>query len=400
MGPACGVARWRDDHIDVWTASQGVFQLRQDLAAVFGLDESDFTLTHVEGPGCYGHNGADDAAFEAVCLARHGGGRPVRLLWSRADELGWAAYGPAAVVDLEVGVDDAGAMVRWHAELTGNGHSTRPGTVPEGPSFLSAPALGRGVARTIARDSQPLTMNGAGRNSVPCYRIPEMEILSHRLLEMPIRTSALRSLGANVNVFAIESMVDEVAAGLGVDPVAFRLAHLDDPRMREVLETAAARAGWSDERPSGTALGLAAARYKNTAAYCAVAAEVEAIDDVRVRRLTLVVDAGSVVNPDGVRNQIEGGAIQTLSWTLKERVRFDRERVTSTSWETYPILRFTEIPPLDVVLIERPDEAPLGVGEAVQAPDHARAPRRPGGRDLIGSFKDAPIGSPSTPVAG
>jgi CO/xanthine dehydrogenase Mo-binding subunit len=362
------VAQWRDARLSVWTASQGVYALRADLARAFGIAPESITVQHVQGPGCYGHNGADDAAFEAAVLARAVDGPAVRLQWSREEELGWEPFGPASVVALEADVDDVGTIVGWRHDFYGNGHNTRPGSLPRDPSFLVAPLLENGFERIIADDAKPYEVNGGGRNSVPIYDVGALRVVGHWLEDMPIRTSSLRSLGAFVNVFAIESFMDELATEAAVDPVEYRLRHLRDPRARSVVEAAARRAGWGEPLPEGRGRGIGFARYKNTAAYCAVVAEVEAVDDLRVRRLAITVDAGMVVNPDGLVNQIEGGATQSLSWTHTEQVRFDRTRVTSNTWEQYPILRFSDVPPIDVALIDRPELPSLGVGEAAQGP--------------------------------
>ena len=213
---------------------------------------------------------------------------------------------------------------------------------------------------------------GAERNAVPLYDFQSMHITCHRLLTMPIRTSALRTLGAFANIFAIESFMDELAAERGEDPLAFRLRYLKEPRARAVLEAAARRAGWSTWRKrEGAGHGIAFGRYKNFGAYCAVVAEVEGDADIRVRRLVVAVDVGEVINPDGVANQMEGGAIQATSWTLKEAVRFDRQRITSDTWETYPILRFSEVPAVEVEILSRPEERSLGAGEASHPPTAA-----------------------------
>jgi CO/xanthine dehydrogenase Mo-binding subunit len=197
-------------------------------------------------------------------------------------------------------------------------------------------------------------------------------VVNHRLKVMPIRTSSLRSLGAQGNVFAIESFMDELARAQGADPVEYRLRHLGDPRARAVLEAAARRAGWRAWRArEGFGHGVAFARYKNKGAYCAVVAEIEAGREIRARRLVIAVDVGQVINPDGVANQIEGGAVQSASWTLKEAVRFDRTRITSGGWDTYPILRFTEVPAVEVELIARQELPPLGAGEASMGPTAA-----------------------------
>ncbi|WP_264033957.1 molybdopterin cofactor-binding domain-containing protein [Mycobacterium interjectum] len=197
-------------------------------------------------------------------------------------------------------------------------------------------------------------------------------MINHLLTEMPLRTSALRSLGAFINVFAAESFMDELAAAAGRDPVEFRLAHLSDERGRAVLRAAAERAGWGKwTRRDADGHGIGYARYKNSAAYCAVVAEVEAVEEVRVRRLVIAVDAGLVINPDGAANQIEGGAVQATSWTVKERVRFDGFTVTSDTWATYPILRFSEVPAVDVEFLAGQGNPPLGIGECAQGPTAA-----------------------------
>jgi CO/xanthine dehydrogenase Mo-binding subunit len=357
----------------VWSHTQGVYQLRAELARALALDPGDITVTHVAGAGCYGHNGADDAALDAALLALAVPGRPVQVVWSRADELGWAPFGAAAVVRLAAGTDPAGNVLFWRHEIWGNGHSTRPGSNPSGPvALLAASHRASGAGIEPAAEPPMARGGGAGRNAVPPYAFPAHQVINHRLLEMPLRTSALRSLGAFVNVFAAESFLDELAAAAGRDPVEYRLSGLADPRARAVVEAAARRSGWVNWTPQESAgHGIGFARYKNTAAYCAVVAEVTAVTEVRVRRLTIAVDAGLIINPDGASNQVEGGAIQAVSWTLKEQVRFDRYGVTSDTWETYPILRFSEVPAVDVELMPGGGNPALGIGEAAQGPTAA-----------------------------
>jgi CO/xanthine dehydrogenase Mo-binding subunit len=237
---------------------------------------------------------------------------------------------------------------------------------------FAASQLAKPFERFIAVNPPMANGGGAERNAVPLYDFASMRITCHRLLTMPIRTSALRTLGAFANVFAIESFMDELAAERGEDPLAFHLRYLKEPRGRAVLEAAAKRAGWSSWRKrAGAGHGIAFARYKNFGAYCAVVAEVEGDADIRVRRLVVAVDVGEVINPDGVANQMEGGAIQATSWTLKEAVRFDRSRITSDTWETYPILRFSEVPAVEVEILNRPEERSLGAGEAAHSPTAA-----------------------------
>jgi nicotinate dehydrogenase subunit B len=243
----------------------------------------------------------------------------------------------------------------------------RPGRAPQ-PALLAGTEIQNPFPRRISSNPPQANGGGADRNSVPLYDFPSWVIESHCLKTMPIRTSALRTLGAQGNVFAIESLLDEIASERGEDPVAFRLRHLRDERAREVIRTAARRAGWRPEKRPGMGHGIGFVRYKNTGAYCAAIAEIESAEDIRVRRLTLAVDVGEAINPDGVINQIEGGAIQATSWVLKERVRFDRRRITSTSWSDYPVLRFTEVPDVEVELIQRSEIDPVGAGEAAHGP--------------------------------
>jgi CO/xanthine dehydrogenase Mo-binding subunit len=368
IGPSCAVAHWTDGRLSLWCSGQGIENLRSALAPSLGVASEAVTIHHVEGAGAYGHNGADDVAYEAALLAREVPGSPVRLVWSREEELGWAPFGAAGLVELTATFDHAGRVLGWEHHFWSNGHISRPGVIDDAPAFVTAPQLAEPFDRVIAYDLHP--DNGGGRNATPLYDFPSVKVVGHRLLDMPIRTSSLRSLGAHLNVFAIESFMDELAAQAGLDPIEFRLQYLDDQRARRVLEVAKELRGTS---PTAEAVGrgVGFARYKNVSGYCAVIAEVEAVETVAVPRLWVVADVGTAVNPDGVANQLEGGAVQATSWTLREQVRFDQDRVVSTTWETYPILRFSEVPRVDVHLIDNPAELPLGVGEIVQGPTAA-----------------------------
>jgi CO/xanthine dehydrogenase Mo-binding subunit len=368
MAPSCAIAQWDGGAVTVWSHSQGIFALRNAIAAGLGLGAGQVTVNHVEGAGAYGHNGADDVAMDAVLLARAAGGRPVRVLWAREDELAWAPCGSAMLARLSAGLDAAGRIVSWRQDVWSNGYIGRPGTGGE-PRLLALSHRAGGQPITPAADGPPTGAMGSTRNAVPLYDIPDLHVTRHRLLTMPIRTSSQRSLGAFLNVFAIESLMDELAAEAGADPVAFRLAHLSDPRARRVLREVAAMAGWDTRRPAeGTGFGAGFARYKGLAGYCAAVAEVEAETDVRLRRLWLAVDVGRVINPDGVINQVEGGAVQSASWALRERIRFDRTRITSVNWDSYPVLRFTEIPDVSVHIVDAPGEPETGAGELAQGP--------------------------------
>jgi len=371
MAPSCAVAWWQDDgRLAVWSHSQGIHPLRDAIVAALSLDADSVTVEHTEGAGCYGHNAADDAAFDAVLLARAVPGRPVQVQWSRHDELAWSPFGSAMTADVEAGVGDDGRLTSWSYDVFSQGHSSRPGYAGV-PGLLAATHLSEPAAYPAATDPPADRGAGSTRNALPLYDLPRRRIRGHRLTQTPLRSSAMRALGAHLNVFAIESFMDEVALTVGRDPLELRLAHLSDERGRHVLQRAAAAAGWGGPTPEGVGRGLGFARYKNRGAWCAVVAEVEAEHEIRVRRLTVCVDVGEVLNPDGVRNQIEGGATQSTSWTTRERVRFDRRKVTSTDWESYPILRFADAPHVDVEIVDRPGEPALGAGEAAQGPTAA-----------------------------
>jgi CO/xanthine dehydrogenase Mo-binding subunit len=367
IAPSCALAHYDGARLEVWSHSQGVFTLGAAIASSLDLPADAVVVQHVEGAGAYGHNAADDVAMDAALLATRVPGRPVRVLWSRADEMSWEPFGPAMVADVAASVDEHGTITDWSYELWSNGHTARPGYAPD--HNLLADAHRDGLAMLPAAVDPPGDRGyGSARNAEPYYDFPRVDVTVHRLLTMPIRTSSLRSLGGQLNTFATESVMDELALAIGRDPVEMRLAHLSDPRAREVLSTAADAAGWGAPLEEGRGRGVAFCRYKNKSSYCAVVADVEATDQLRVERLTIAVDVGRAVNVDGVRNQIEGGAIQTTSWALFEQVRFDRHSITSTDWESYPIARFSQVPIVDVHLIQRSDEPPLGAGEATQGP--------------------------------
>jgi len=367
IAPSCAMAQWNGDRVHVWTHSQGVYLLRADLSIVLKLPAENVVVEHMEGAGCYGHNAADDVALDAVLLAKAASGRPVRAQWSRHDEMCHAPFGAAMAVEIEADLAADNEIVGWRHAIWSNGHTARPGRAAQ-PALLAASEIANSYPRMISTNPPAANGGGGDRNSVPLYDFPAWTITSHCLLTMPVRTSALRTLGAQGNVFAIESLLDEIAALRGEDPIAFRLRHLRDERAKDVIRAAARRAGWKPEKQSGIGYGVGFARYKNTGAYCAAVAEIEGADDIRVRRLTLAVDVGEAINPDGVINQIEGGAIQATSWVLKERVRFDRTHITSTSWTDYPILTFSKVPAVDVEIIQRPEIEPVGAGEAAHGP--------------------------------
>jgi CO/xanthine dehydrogenase Mo-binding subunit len=360
IGPSCAVARMRGDTLEVWSHSQHMFGLRQEISMVMRMPEEKIVVHHGEGAGCYGHNGADDVGLDAALLTRLAGGRPIRLQWTREDEFAWEPYGPAMAVVLEADLDAQGNIVSWRHDLWSNGHTHRPGRSQK-PVLIAAGELEHPFERAPAVDP-PLPVGGAQRNAVPGYEFPDFRVTQHYVREAPVHGSSLRSLGAFGNVFGIESFMDELAAAAGAEPIEFRLRHLKDPRGRAVLEEAVRKAG-PFRKSEGKGRGVAYARYKNVGAYCAVVAEVDATQaELRVTRLVAAVDVGLPVNPDGVANQIEGGCVQATSWALKEAWR-----PGALGWEDYPILRFSEAPAVECHIVKNTHPS-LGAGECTMGP--------------------------------
>ena len=371
MGPSCAVAKFEDGRYQVWTHSQGIHPLRRDLAKALDVTVDVLTIMHADGAGCYGHNGADDVALDAVLLARETPGRAVKVQWMREDEFAWEPYGSAMVVKTEAALDAGGNIVEWRMDVWSHPHSTRPAG-KDGVNLVAAWHLG--TPKPAATPANPaLPAGGSHRNAIPLYDFPRQRVTNHLVMRSPLRASALRSLGAHANVFAIESFMDELAAAAGADPVEFRLRHLKDPRGRAVIETAARQSGWRPGAPGDgmRGRGIGFARYKNLGCYVAVVTEVDVNTVPRVVRAWAAVDVGLVVNSDGVINQIEGGVIQAASMTLKEAVHFDSVRVTSRTWDDYPVMKFTEAPQVEVTLVSRPDQPPLGAGEGATGPTAA-----------------------------
>ena len=361
-GPSCAVAYFKNGKLDVWSHTQGVYPLRKSLSSLLEIAEDDIHVKGVPGSGCYGHNGADDVAAEAALIAVSYPEKHVRLQWMREDEHGWEPYGSAMLMKLQAGLDNDGKITSWKYDFWSDGHSTRPGGAPE--SLLPARFLDKGH-----RVPGIGYKGGAVRNSKPYYKIPNLQTVSH-IFQGPLRKSALRGLGAYANVFAIESFMDELAYKSKQDPIDFRLKHLDDSRAKECLtkirlNTSAVKIG-DDE-----GIGYSFARYKNEASYCAIAAKVyidRSLGAVQVKHMWAVIDAGECINPDGLKNQTEGGMIQSASWALMEEVHFDENHITCLDWDSYPIFRFPDTPQIDVDVIDRPSEPAMGAGEAAQGP--------------------------------
>ena len=370
IGPSCAVAEFKNSEMTVWTHSQGIFPLRNHLSLGLRLPIADIRCIHAEGSGCYGQNGADDVSLDAALLARAVAPRPVRLQWMRDDEFAWEPYGPAMIMRVKAALAD-GKIAEWNYDLWSNTHSTRPTEIGGNnllASWYLANAQNQAPPRTI-----PQPAGGGDRNAIPLYDFPRQRVVHHFIKEMPLRVSALRTLGAYSNVFAIKSFLDELARAAKADPIAFRLAHLKNSRARAVIKSVARNANWKDgeARDGRRGRGIGFAKYKNLSVFVAVIAEVEvdvASGVIKVPRAFAVVDAGQIVNPDGLTNQIQGGIIQSTSWTLHEQVRFNRDGITSRDWQGYPILTMPEVPHVAVELIDRPSEKSLGAGEGAQGP--------------------------------
>lgn len=394
IGPSCAIAQLKDGKLTVWTHTQGVFFLRNAIAGMLGMATENVRCIHAEGAGCYGHNGADDAAADAAMLALAVPGRPVRLQLMREQEHTWDPFGPGMVVKLRATVGANGAVADWHHEVWSQSHMMRPGP----PGTLLAARLKSHAFPPAPPVALAQPEGGGDRNAIPLYVMPNSKVISHFLPDMPLRGSSMRSLGGYLNVLSIESVMDELALRSGQDPVSFRLRHIEDPRARDVIGTAASHFGWAGRTKSSdrTGFGFGFARYKNLEAWCAVAVEVDVEREsgvVTVRRVVAAVDTGQVVNPDGIRNQVEGGILQSMSWTLFEQVTFDRTRVTSVDWSAYPIMRFDSVPEfVEVHVVDRPGDAFYGVAEAAQGPSGAALANAI--RDAIGvRLHDLPLTS-------
>lgn len=373
IGPSAGIAHFASGKLSVWSHSQGIGFLRDAIADTLSLERDAVTVRHVNAAGCYGHNGADDAAFDAAVVATARPGEPVLLRWTRADEHGWEPLSPAMVVDLSAAVGADGLVDSWDQDITTYLHNSRPAPAAHGSKLLGSWFFDPPLERARAT---PMKWYEAGghRNATPPYRFRSRRIVKHDVDDgSPLRTSAMRSLGALANVFATESFMDELAEQAGSDPLSFRLAHLEDPRARAVVERAVELAGGLQAAGGIDApgRGLGYARYENSMAYVAVVMEVEVsarTGMISLRHAWLAADAGEIIDPDGLANQLEGGLVQAASWTLKEEVGFGADGVATRDWDSYPILRFSEVPTITTSLIDRPDERPLGSGEASCAP--------------------------------
>lgn len=372
MGPSCSVADVKGDQATIYSSTQGVYPLRGAIAQLLGLDETAVHVIYLEGAGCYGHNGFDDASGDAAMLSK-AVGKPVRVQWMRQDEFSYEPKGPAMMTEVRGGLDDQGNIVAWDYVVSTPTHSTRPGG-----------QAGNLLAGQLKANPAPVPKAGyvgGDRNAAHIYQIPNNRVTAHWLDMFVLRPSALRSLGGMANTTAVESFFDELAAAAGADPIEFRLKHLKDQRAIDVVNKVAEISGWQPRQSGATpgatptaangsgvasGRGVSFAQYESEFTYTAVVADVDvdrASGNVHVKKVYVAHDCGLIINPDGLKNQIEGNVIQGTSRALKEMITWDDHALTSLDWHSYPILTFPEVPDVEIALIDRPDQPPWGAGE-------------------------------------
>jgi CO/xanthine dehydrogenase Mo-binding subunit len=375
ISPSAAIARFENNRLTVWSHAQGMYPLRAAIAHALGLETNQVRCIHREAAGCFGHNGADDAACDVAAIAMQYPGTHVRLQWERADEFAWEPLGSAMHIETHADFDESGHIRKWDYDVWSCPHTSRPRSDDNAGHLIYAQHKNLPLEIPAAA-SIPQPAGGADRNAVPLYAFENMSVTKHLVTDVPLRVSALRGLGAYANIFAIESFMDELADATGQDPLKFRMKHLEDERAVAVLARLAAESRWSDrpEPGSGEGWGASFARFKNLSSYVGIVFQIDLDAEsgrIGLRHATAVCDAGLVVNPDGVRAQIEGGIIQSASWTLKEQIRFSKNGKKSLDWSSYPILRFDEVPEIDVHLMPHNGQKALGVGEAAQGPTAA-----------------------------
>jgi len=375
LGPSAAVAQYSSGQLTIWVHSQGVYPIRTAIAPILGIPETDIRVIQTEGSGCYGHNGADDAALDAALLARKVEGVPVSVKWMRSDELAWEPYGPAMVIKLQASLGQQGEVLDWNHDVWSYPHLGRPRAGGRQSGLLASWHLGEPWDK-VQRMPIHAAHLGSHRNADPLYDFAHKRIVKHFVPNSPLRVSAMRGLGAYGNVYAIESFMDELAHTAGIDPIEFRLRNLKDHRAKAVIQVAAEKSGWLSGQKLGEnrGRGIAFAQYKNRQCYAAVIVDLQVdrqSNEIHLERAIIAADAGQVVNPDGLSNQLEGGFVQSASWTLKEQVNFGESGIIAQDWDSYPILRFPEVPKIETVLINRPELPFLGSGEATQGPTPA-----------------------------
>jgi nicotinate dehydrogenase subunit B len=369
IGPSAAVAFMEEKHLNVWSHAQGPYPLRDALAVVLGMSAQSIDVIHHPGAGCYGHNGADDVALDAALLAKAFPGRPIKVVWSRADEFRCSPLAPGMVTRVSARVDQTHTIQAMDVLVNSAPHGNRPGRNGS-PNLRSAAFLETPFLPNRSSDIPLAGGGGADRNAIPLYAIPNVLVRKRIVHNLPYRTSSMRGLGAHLNVYAIETLMEKLASEASEDPFDFRLRHLTDARAKGVLQELRTMSEHlrSVAAEDGEGWGIGFAKYKNTAAYCAIFVRVQIQERVRVTHAFAVLDGGEIINPDGAINQTEGGMLQALSWTLHEAIKFDGPAVATDAWLDYPILSFSDVPAVEVRLMVQPDAPPLGCAEAAQGP--------------------------------
>lgn len=371
LAPSAAMAEWTGARLILHSHSQGIYPLREAIADSLGLMPDQVDITHVPGSGCYGHNGADDATYEAALVAMAHANTPILLKWSREDEHAWEPFAPAMAVQVDAYLTD-GRITALSAEAFSDTHRGRPRPGPNraGPAKLQANRFRADPLPPFVAPPNMGTHAGMHRNLDPIYDFAKTRLVKNLVQNLPHRTSAMRCLGAVANVFALESLMDEAAQTAGTDPIAFRIAHLTDPRAIAVLRDLDRRLAALPPVAEGMGRGIAYAQYKNAMTRVGMAVDLSVTDtaEVRLDRVTIVADAGRVIDPDGLIAQLEGGVMQAASWALHEEVTWDRDGITSRDWDSYPVLRFDNVPDFDISLLEDHALPSVGAGEASPGP--------------------------------
>ena len=361
IGPSCAVAQWENGKVTCWSASQQTHLLRKQMAQMLSLPEEQIRCVYIDGAGCYGRNGHEDAAADAVLISKMLG-KPIRVQWTRADEHGWDPKGPPSLYDYRATLDAEGKVISWQSDAF----------MAERPKQISVTLLAADLAQLPKEAAHP----GNIQNSFAVqYQFPNILATAHYVENTPLRPSWIRTPGRMQNTFANESFLDELAYAAQIDQFAYRLQHLNDARAVECIERVMDIAKWQKGAPYSNpkskgdvhyGRGVSYIKYELVRTYIAVVADVQVnlkTGKVIVEKIYVAHDCGQIINPDGLRNQIDGNLIQTVSRTLIEEVKFDRSAVTSLDWASYPILKFGEVPAVEISLIDRPNEKPWGAGE-------------------------------------
>ena len=367
LAPSAACAIFKNKKFEIYSHSQALHDLKGTLVKAFNMKEEDITLIFAPGSGCYGHNGADDAAFEVSLLSKEFPNQHILLKWTREDEHTWEPYGSASINILNGTIDKTGKILYWSHEVFSDTYMTRP-SEKELNNFASYKLINNNFNKNKSTPKTAAHM-GIHRNLDPLYDFKEKRLVKNLVHDLPLRTSALRTLGAFANVSASEAFLNELALSINIDSFDIRIKNLNDKRAIDVLTDLRSQMS-REEIGINNARGIAFSRYKNSAAYCAVGVELFINDelDIILKNAWISVDAGEIAYEDGIIAQVEGGFIQAASWCLYEEVKFDNKEIISKDWDNYKIIEFNNIPIIKTSVLDRPSYQYLGVGEVVAGP--------------------------------